>query len=281
MAADEPKRSIKIEAFECPFCGHEEGVLTEANIDYGSHEEGFGHDYWECTECGYENPVFPSGDTTLFGETPFFVDINNWAGLEGHLRLGSGAAAMEALFYARFLTQKKEFDKALKIAGIILAVDKDYFEAHTLAERLSRQIFYLNLKSEKPELGIGELMFALDDHSGAEWYFDSETGCTFNVFDSEPDSEINKVKAEPERFIEVFPISSREVFRLMEEFTEMLPEEIGGKLSAALKGRESLRMFKDCLKADEELEKEWYSHYNNLAWLRAMQWLQRNAQPKN
>src|SRR3989344_3961493 len=106
MDSGKPVKSVRIEGFVCPFCGHEEGILTEAKIDYGSHEEGFGHDYWDCTECGSVNHIFSAQENeSLFGETPFFADADNWNGLESHLRFNKETASMEALFYARFLTQ--------------------------------------------------------------------------------------------------------------------------------------------------------------------------------
>lgn len=273
-----PVRSMKIEGFECPFCGHEEGILVEGKIDYGTHEEGFGHDYWDCTECGAVNHIYSNVGNDLFGETPFFVESGNWAGLEGHIRLNPDMAALEALSYARSLSQKKEFETALKIIKLILAVDKNYFEAQAFAERLGHQLFYLSLKKDKKSLEINRLMSALTDHTGlAQWYLDSKTGDVLSDFDTSPGSGAEKIEAEPERFVEIFPIDSQEVFKLMQEFAQMLPEEIGGKLLVALKGKGSFRRFKECLEGDEELKKDWYSHYNGLVWSRAMEWLMENA----
>ena len=166
MGVGEPVKSVRIEGLECPFCGHEEGMLVEAKIDYGSHEEGFGHNYWDCTECGAENHIFSKDDKSLFGETPFFVESGNWAGLEGHIRLNPDMTAFEALSYARFLAQKKEFDNALKITKLIVAVDKNYFEAQGFAERLGHQLFYLSLKKKMKSLDVCRLMETLTDHAG-------------------------------------------------------------------------------------------------------------------
>jgi len=273
-----PVRSMKIEGFECPFCGHEEGVLIEGKIDYGTHEEGFGQDYWDCTECGAENHIYSNVGDALFGETPFFVESGNWAGLEGHLRLNPDMAAFYALSYARFLSQKKEFETALKITKLILAVDKKYYEAQGFAERLGHQLLYLSLKKKMKSLDIALLMEALTDHSGrVQWYFDSNTGDVLTDFDTSPGSGNEKIETEPGRFIEIFPIGSQEVFKLMQEFAKMLPEEIGGKLLLALRGESAFRRFKDALEGDEELKKDWYSHYNGLVWFRAMEWLRENA----
>ena len=276
-----PVRSMKIEGFECPFCGHEEGILVEGKIDYGTHEEGFGQDYWDCTECGAANHIFSEGDTSIFGETPFFVDSGNWAGLEGHMGLNPDMAAFNALSYARFLSQKKEFELALKITKLILAVDKNYFEAQGFAERLGHQLFYLSLKRKMKSLDIGRLMESLTDHMGhAQWYFDSKTGDILSDFDTSPGSGAEKIETGPERFIEIFPIDLQEVFKRMQEFAQMLPEEISGKLLLALKGEGSFRRFKDSLGSDEELKTDWYSHYNGLVWFRAMEWLRENAVEK-
>mgnify|MGYP001569378174 CR=1 FL=1 len=66
----------------------------------------------------------------------------------------------------------------------------------------------------------------------------------------------------------------------MEGFTELLPDEIHEKLLSALNQKNPFRSFKDALEGDDELKKDWYSHYNGLVWFRAMEWLHENAAEK-
>jgi hypothetical protein len=144
----------------------------------------------------------------------------------------------------------------------------------------------------KKELKIDSenLINALEDHSDSFNYFlDFENGNVVSLFKNYFKEEIEEgpvdldgynheiVENNPDRFIFINPIDSRESFKIMEDFVStILNDLIKNTLSLALSKRKPFRNFKDELNHLPEIQKEWYKYHEIEMEKIAYEWLEDN-----
>lgn len=124
------------------------------------------------------------------------------------------------------------------------------------------------------------LYMALEDHSGdARFYLDRRTGEILRVSEmSETEQEKEETYArmmeEPDRWLEIEPIPSRDAFRVMEDFVSGLPEgEQKRTLNRALSWKKPFSNFKQALYEMPELKEAWHAFHDASIRKAAEEWL--------
>ena len=144
----------------------------------------------------------------------------------------------------------------------------------------------------KKELKIESenLINALEDHSDSfDYFLDLENGNVVSLsrdyfeeeFEEDPvDSDGYNheiVENNPDRFIFIDSIDSRESFKIMEDFVStILNDLIKNTLSSALSKRKPFRNFKDELNHLPEIQKEWHKYHEMEMEKIAHEWLEDN-----
>jgi hypothetical protein len=144
----------------------------------------------------------------------------------------------------------------------------------------------------KKELKIDaeDLINALEDHSDSfDYFLDLENGNVVSLLRDDFEDEFEEdpvdldgynheiVENNPERFIFINPIDSRESFKIMEDFAEtILNDLIKNTLRSALSERKPFRNFKDELGHLPEIQKEWYKYHEIEMQKIAYEWLRDN-----
>ncbi len=118
------------------------------------------------------------------------------------------------------------------------------------------------------KIDLGELCMALESSEEQDWYLDSKTG-EMHFYSSLIDNDeidIEEIEENPDRYVYVESVDSRDGFRIMEEFVEGLEEsETSRSLARALGMRKPFRCFKDTLLDFPEARDQWFAFHN--AWL--------------
>ena len=116
------------------------------------------------------------------------------------------------------------------------------------------------------EISWSDLELAISDSSPlAEWYLDTATGeCIFVSDDISIDEDDERdifaeMEQDPERFIAVEAISSKEAYRIMERFIASLDEhEAAQVLAQAITQKRAFFQFKDRLYDFPEVREQWF-----------------------
>ncbi|VXB20795.1 conserved hypothetical protein [Pseudomonas sp. 8AS] len=108
-------------------------------------------------------------------------------------------------------------------------------------------------------IDLDELAFALSTE-GLDHYLDLLSGKLLLIREEDPDPELEALlRSEPERFLLVEPLGSREGFRMMEDFLQTVTrQEAYRALERALSGRKPFRTFKNVLMDYPDLLQAWY-----------------------
>lgn len=134
-----------------------------------------------------------------------------------------------------------------------------------------------------PRLAISrdEFLTAFTDRfPESEWYLDRQTGeLIFISPDVSPDEEHELdvetlINEEPERFLVIEPVSSRDAYRLMERFIAQVEDTKAAEvLSQAINQKRAFFQFKDRLHDYPVLREQWFT--DEARWLAelAEQWL--------
>lgn len=274
-----PQKSVVIDSFECPFCRIKDDVIVEAKTIDGAYEEGIGFDYWECTHCGAENDIFSKDIVKDFEPLFPFTQKEDWQGLLDYCKKTDDVFVF---LYAKHLVQKKEFEQAIKVLQVLVQFNKNDYPSSSLLEFLEKHVFFLELKKGLKKLDIGQIAYALEDHSGSHWFLDKKNGdCIFvSAFELDSEKELQKMRSKPERFLEISPIPSFEVKNMMKEFSEIRPdEEFAEKLFVALNGKGAFREFKDSV-VSEDSQREWLAFHGRFFWDKALDWICGNFRGK-
>ena len=126
------------------------------------------------------------------------------------------------------------------------------------------------------EMQIDDIEFALDDNNMLNsWYWDRDRGETLFLsdmlglgfeesgFEGDPDEN-------PKRYLPIDGIESNKSFRVMESFTENLPEgQCRRSLTGTLNSRKPFANFNNTLQDFPEQREAWFAHQN--------QWLTQQA----
>lgn len=116
---------------------------------------------------------------------------------------------------------------------------------------------------------------AFDNHSPElRSYLDLQSGELLTVFTSERDSEVSSaVQAEPDRYLFIEPVPSRDQYRIMERFIETVPyPSLAERLADAIVGKGAFRRFKDCIAQHGEERKRWFAFRDVLVRQMILEW---------
>ncbi|MEO0077987.1 MAG: UPF0158 family protein [candidate division WOR-3 bacterium] len=103
-----------------------------------------------------------------------------------------------------------------------------------------------------------DLLFALDNRAeGIPHYLDTETGEVVPVFSYNRDRLLSEFRAVPGRYVRLAPLSGRQGYAVMEEFTRTVANvPLRSRLTAALQSENVFRSFRAALvDYPEELER--------------------------
>ncbi len=124
------------------------------------------------------------------------------------------------------------------------------------------------------------LFDAMEDHSGTvHFYLDRQTGEILRIsemFESEEERQTvyDRMDNEPDRWVEVEPLPSRDAFRIMEEFVSSLPEgEQRRTLNRALSWKKPFSNFKQAMYEMPELKTAWFEFHDARIREAAEKWL--------
>lgn len=108
-------------------------------------------------------------------------------------------------------------------------------------------------------IDLDELACALNTE-GLDHYLDLLSGKLLLIPEEDADPELEALlRSEPERFLLVEPLDSREGFRMMEDFLQTVTrQEAYRALERALSGRKPFRTFKNVLMDYPDLLQAWY-----------------------
>ena len=127
---------------------------------------------------------------------------------------------------------------------------------------------------------LQDIMMALEDTTGTEFYLDLESGDVLR-FSADPglnedlEEEYGEaMEKNPARFRYIEPISSPQSFEVMEDFVESLPEsQAKESLSQALERPRPFRNFKDALLSFPDVREQWFRYHDGVFKEFALSWL--------
>lgn len=121
---------------------------------------------------------------------------------------------------------------------------------------------------------------ALEDHSGMVYsYLDKHTGEIIRIsemFETEEEKleTYEKIESEPDRWVQIDPMSSRDGFRIMERFVAGLPEgEDRRTLERALSYKKPFSNFRQAMQEMPALRDQWFKFHDTELRKAAEEWL--------
>ena len=126
-------------------------------------------------------------------------------------------------------------------------------------------------------VNFGDLALALQDQGGElhVYYFDTETGAVLNLSEDIDEAQLHEIREEGSgRFLQIETMNPREGYRIMAGFVADLPSSrVREKLEWSLDGPKPFRRFKDALREDEAIRKQWFDFHNARMRELAIEWL--------
>ncbi|MFZ5958674.1 UPF0158 family protein [Pseudomonas knackmussii] len=122
---------------------------------------------------------------------------------------------------------------------------------------------------------IDDLVLVLDSN-GMEFHLDLETGEIRLRPEDDLDEEFEQLlERQPQRFLYIEPVSSRDGFRIMEDFVREKVDDprASDSLVRALEDRKPFRSFKDRLFDYPEIREEWFRYHDERLRQLALEWL--------
>ncbi|WP_160285659.1 UPF0158 family protein [Pseudomonas knackmussii] len=122
---------------------------------------------------------------------------------------------------------------------------------------------------------IDDLILVLDSN-GMEFHLDLETGEIRLRPEDDLDEEFEQLlERQPQRFLYIEPVSSRDGFRIMEDFVREKVDDprASDSLVRALEDRKPFRSFKDRLFDYPEIREEWFRYHDERLRQLALEWL--------
>lgn len=117
------------------------------------------------------------------------------------------------------------------------------------------------------KIDADELMMAMENHGGSlSYYLDTETGKIRLKSEDwglpeEDDDLAQRLEEEPDRYVAIEPLSSRDGYRMMEDFVDSLPEgEERRILQQALSWKKPFSNFKSAIADMGPLREQWFKH---------------------
>jgi len=121
-----------------------------------------------------------------------------------------------------------------------------------------------------------ELIMAFEDYgTGLQHFFDRQTGEVLSLLEEDMDEEdIERLDAEPDRYLLIEPVSSSVGYEIMSAFVEILPEgKVPRELARALQQRHPFRRFKDVLFNYPSVQEEWFRFHEQAFMKIIKEWL--------
>jgi len=126
-------------------------------------------------------------------------------------------------------------------------------------------------------VNFGDLALALQDQGGElhVYYFDTETGAVLNLSEDIDEAQLHEIREEGSgRFLPIKPMNPRRGYRIMADFVADLPSSrVREKLEWSLDGPKPFRRFKDAVREDEAIRKQWFDFHNARMREVAIEWL--------
>jgi yecA family protein len=126
-------------------------------------------------------------------------------------------------------------------------------------------------------VNFDDLALALEDQGGElhVYYFDTETGAVLNLSEDFDQAELHEICEEGfGRFLRIEPMNPRQGYRIMADFVRDLPpSRLREKLQWSLDGPKPFRRFKDALREDEVIRKQWFDFHKARMRELAIEWL--------
>jgi hypothetical protein len=132
---------------------------------------------------------------------------------------------------------------------------------------------------EHLKVDSGELANALESHlDEGSWLLDLESGEVILAYsDSFEDEPGDEDYEDPDKFMPILPLPSREAFRIMEGFVEILPDSEGSRSLVRVLGHtRPFRGFKDTLLDFPDLREQWFKYHDARMLEKAQEWLEDN-----
>lgn len=123
-------------------------------------------------------------------------------------------------------------------------------------------------------IDLDDFISVIEDSAyGTELFFDLETGDILFFTDDMTD-EVEKVESDPERFVEVPRVQSRESYRHMQDYIDLVADpHLQELLSVAIDGSGAFRRFKDVLLNYPEERQAWFDYKNTRLQKYIFDWL--------
>jgi hypothetical protein len=130
------------------------------------------------------------------------------------------------------------------------------------------------------KIDLGLVAEALESNGGTVWYLDQNTGNVFAVFedlDEIQQESTDLIENDPDRFLTIDPLDSREGFLIMEDFIVTLPEgDARRSLQRAINGPKPFASFKHVLHDFQDERKAWFPFEKERMLEHAKEFLQSN-----
>jgi Uncharacterised protein family (UPF0158) len=107
---------------------------------------------------------------------------------------------------------------------------------------------------------------ALEDQGGElhVYYLDAETGKILILSEDIDEAELHEIREEGSgRYLQIEPMSPRRGYRIMADFArELPPSRVREKLEWSLDGPKPFRRFKNALREDDAIRRQWFDFHN-------------------
>jgi hypothetical protein len=137
--------------------------------------------------------------------------------------------------------------------------------------------YKINSTMKTLPVNFSDMAIALEDQGGElhVYYFDTQTGRVLNLSEDIDEKELREIRGEGSgRFLQIEPINPRRGYRIMEDFVRNLPpSRVREKLEWSLDGPKPFRRFKDALREDDAIRKDWFDFHNARVCGLAIEWL--------
>ncbi len=131
-----------------------------------------------------------------------------------------------------------------------------------------------------------DLLDLLEDNSDFRTgYLDLETGDILTIFDSflygedeEQQEILDQIEENPDQYLEMDPIGSREGYRIMEKFVATLPEgEDRNLLNKVLSWKKPFSNFRNAIADMGDIREKWFDFHDKQLRRLALEWLELNG----
>ena len=124
---------------------------------------------------------------------------------------------------------------------------------------------------------VDELIMAFEDqNSEMQYFFDRQTGEVLTVFEDLMDEEeVERLDADPDRYLLIEPVPSWTGFDIMSDFVETLPEgKVRRELARAIQQKHPFRRFKDVLLNYPPVREDWFRFHEQAFIKNIKEWLE-------